>query len=204
MIPCTTTTVSKTRPEVCTWAGASVRQSIHRRTRQHGAGGQDGFGVDPGHVLESERDALGPLAAGMGSGAGGGGAGGQHHHEEGDEDPAEPQSAPGHHQRSPPRPVPGLQNQDHGHGQEGHPHHEVDHHHIGVELGIHHECADHGLADDPEDQPSRQPPQVGPGRSAEERGHHGDGAGDDQKGDDQPVTELDEGVETQRRGQVML
>ena len=147
---------------------------------------------------------LAPDPAGVGPGAGGGGPGGQHHHDEGDQRPGQPQRPAGHDQRAPPGPVAGLQGQDHGHGQQGHAHHEVGHDHVGVELGVHHEGADHRLAQDPHDEAGREPAQVAPGRPAEERGHHGHGAGDHQQRDHQPVAELDDRVEAERRGQVVL
>ena len=110
----------------------------------------------------------------------------------------------GHRQRAPARTVAGLEGQDHGHGQQGHAHHEVGHHHVGVELGVDDEGTDDRLADDPDDEPDRQPAQVVAGRPPEERGHHGHGAGDHQEGDHQPVPELDERMEAERRRQVVL
>jgi hypothetical protein len=67
-------------------AGGGVGPPQHpQQHQQEHDGGDDDLGMDPGHVLQSERDPLGPFAAGVRTGAGGGRSGGQHEHGDADQ-----------------------------------------------------------------------------------------------------------------------
>jgi hypothetical protein len=98
----------------------------------------------------------------------------------------------------------GHEGEDHRHGQQRHAHHEMDHDDVGIELGVHHEGPQHGLADDADDEARRQPPEVPACRAAQEGRHHGHHAGHHQHEHHQSIAELDERVQPQGRGQVVL
>ncbi len=166
-------------------------------------------GVQLGHVPKGHRDPLGPELAcgrpGVGTGPGGGGSGGQDDGQQQDQGPAEEQDGPADQQMAraggvvPARPVEeddGVHHQRHG-GQE------MDHDQVRVQLRVDDDAAHDGLEQDATDQAGAQPDQVAAERPAAEGGQERGGDHDDEEHRDHPVPELHQGMELERRGEVV-
>ena len=90
----------------------------------------------------------------------------------------------------------------HGVDQQQHGGEEVHHDDVGIELRVDDDPAEDGLGQDAGHEPAAQPDQVAPARGAEDGAEEGRRHGDGEDDGDQPVAELDQAVELQRRGQV--